>query len=68
MTVVRRKDGAAILRRIGPGVITGGADNDLAGTASYSIVGATAGFTQNWLLFLSTPMLIGFSRCRPRFT
>lgn len=47
-----------VIRSIGPGVITGGADNDPAGIATYSIVGATAGFTQNWLLFLSTPMLI----------
>src|SRR5438132_8913507 len=47
-----------ILKSIGPGVITGGADNDPAGIATYSIVGATAGFAQNWLLFLSTPMLI----------
>jgi len=47
-----------MLRAIGPGVITGGADNDPAGIATYSIVGATVGFAQNWLLLLSTPMLI----------
>ena len=46
------------LRAAGPGLITGGADNDPAGIATYSIVGATAGYTQNWLLLLSTPMLI----------
>jgi Mn2+/Fe2+ NRAMP family transporter len=43
---------------VGPGVISGGADNDPAGIATYSVVGATAGYSQNWLLFLSTPMLI----------
>jgi Mn2+/Fe2+ NRAMP family transporter len=47
-----------VLRAIGPGVITGGADNDPAGIATYSVVGATTGFSQNWLLFLSTPLLI----------
>jgi Mn2+/Fe2+ NRAMP family transporter len=47
-----------ILKAVGPGVISGGADNDPAGIATYSIVGATAGFAQNWLLFISTPMLI----------
>src|SRR6202171_1936891 len=47
-----------VLRAIGPGLITGGADNDPAGIATYSIVGATVGFAQNWLLLLSTPMLI----------
>ena len=47
-----------ILHAIGPGLISGGADNDPAGIATYSIVGATVGFAQNWLLLLSTPMLI----------
>ncbi len=47
-----------VLKAVGPGVITGGADNDPAGIATYSVVGATAGFTMNWLLLLSTPMLI----------
>jgi Mn2+/Fe2+ NRAMP family transporter len=47
-----------IVRVAGPGVISGGADNDPAGIATYSIVGASVGFAQNWLLFLSTPMLI----------
>src|ERR1700682_6802741 len=46
------------LRTIGPGVISGGADNDPAGIATYAIVGASVGFAMNWLLFLSTPMLI----------
>src|SRR2546426_3899853 len=54
----RREVAGALLRSIGPGVITGGADNDPAGVATYSIVGATAGFAQNWLLLISTPMLI----------
>jgi Mn2+/Fe2+ NRAMP family transporter len=54
----QRLSAGEVLRSIGPGVITGGADNDPAGIATYSIVGATAGFAQNWLLLLSTPMLI----------
>jgi Mn2+/Fe2+ NRAMP family transporter len=47
-----------VLRTVGPGLISGGADNDPAGIATYSIVGATIGFAQLWLLFVSTPMLI----------
>jgi Mn2+/Fe2+ NRAMP family transporter len=43
---------------VGPGVITGGADNDPAGIATYSVVGAKLGYSQNWLLLLSTPLLI----------
>jgi Mn2+/Fe2+ NRAMP family transporter len=51
-----------VLKAVGPGVITGGADNDPAGIATYSIIGATAGFAMNWLLLLSTPMLIVVQR------
>lgn len=47
-----------ILRIAGPGVITGGADNDPAGIATYSTVGAASGFSQLWLLLLSVPLLI----------
>jgi Mn2+/Fe2+ NRAMP family transporter len=54
----KRLSFADVLKAVGPGVITGGADNDPAGIATYSIVGATAGFAMNWLLLLSTPMLI----------
>lgn len=54
----RRLSAGEVLKAIGPGVITGGADNDPAGIATYSVVGASAGFAQNWLLLLSTPMLI----------
>lgn len=47
-----------MVRAAGPGIITGGADNDPAGIATYSVVGAQNGFSQNWLLLLSTPLLI----------
>jgi Mn2+/Fe2+ NRAMP family transporter len=57
--VVRERLGfREILRSAGPGIITGGADNDPSGITSYSIVGATAGYAQNWLLLLATPMLV----------
>lgn len=45
-------------RRAAPGLITGGADNDPAGISTYSIAGATTGFSQIWLMVLATPMLI----------
>lgn len=56
--VVERVTARDVVGAVGPGVVTGGADNDPAGIATYSIVGATAGYSQNWLLFVSTPMLI----------
>jgi NRAMP (natural resistance-associated macrophage protein)-like metal ion transporter len=41
-----------------PGIITGGADNDPSGIATYSISGAMFGFSQTWLMVLALPMLI----------
>lgn len=46
------------LEVVGPGIITGGADNDPAGVTTYSVVGAQNGYSQNWLLLLSMPLLI----------
>ena len=54
----RRLTAADVVKVIGPGIITGGADNDPAGVTTYSVVGAQNGFSQNWLLLLSTPLLI----------
>jgi Mn2+/Fe2+ NRAMP family transporter len=54
----RRLRPRELVRAIGPGLITGGADNDPAGIATYSVVGASAGFSLNWLLLLSTPLLV----------
>src|SRR5437773_2751356 len=53
-------------RAAGPGLISGGAGDDPSGIASYSIVGATAGFSQNWLLLISTPMLIAVMQMSAR--
>jgi NRAMP (natural resistance-associated macrophage protein)-like metal ion transporter len=46
------------IKELGPGIITGGAGDDPAGIVTYTMVGATAGFSQLWLLFLSTPIMI----------
>ncbi len=40
------------------GVVTGAADNDPSGLVTYLQVGAITGFSQLWLLVLSTPCLI----------
>lgn len=47
-----------LLKKTASGLITGGADNDPSGITTYSITGATTGFSQAWLLLLSTPLLI----------
>ncbi len=46
------------IKELGPGLITGGAGDDPAGIVTYTVVGSTTGFTQLWLLLLSTPMMI----------
>jgi NRAMP (natural resistance-associated macrophage protein)-like metal ion transporter len=59
--VSQREEGSRfrrILRIAGPGLITGGADNDPSGIITYSVAGATTGFAQLWLLLLSLPLLI----------
>lgn len=44
------------LRTIGPGFLSGVSGNDPSAVTSYAIVGATAGFSQLWLMVLATPM------------
>jgi Mn2+/Fe2+ NRAMP family transporter len=46
-----------ILSVIGPGIITGTADNDAGGIATYSIAGASFGYKMLWILFVITFIL-----------
>ena len=48
---------ADFARKAVPGLITGGAGDDPAGVMTYTVIGATTGLSQLWLLVLSTPML-----------
>lgn len=45
-------------RRIGPGLITGAADDDPSGIATYSQAGAQAGFGLMWTLVLTWPLMV----------
>ncbi|MFA4966949.1 MAG: divalent metal cation transporter [Candidatus Margulisiibacteriota bacterium] len=42
---------------VGPGIITGTADNDAGGVATYSVAGAHFGYRMLWILILITFML-----------
>ena len=44
------------LRRLGPGLITGAADDDPSGIATYSQAGAQFGFGMLWSVLLTTPI------------
>jgi NRAMP (natural resistance-associated macrophage protein)-like metal ion transporter len=53
-----RLSGAAGLNRLGPGLITGAADDDPSGIATYSQGGAQAGFGLLWTLLLTFPLMV----------
>lgn len=42
---------------MGPGIVSGAADNDPAGVITYIQIGATTGFSLLWLMLVSTPIL-----------
>ena len=48
----------AFLRAFGPGLITGAADDDPSGIATYSQTGAQFGYGQLWTAFYQIPLLI----------
>jgi NRAMP (natural resistance-associated macrophage protein)-like metal ion transporter len=47
-----------ILKSLGPGLVTGAADDDPSGIATYSQAGAQFGFGLLWTVFLTTPFMI----------
>ena len=53
-----RLHGAAVLNKLGPGLITGAADDDPSGIATYSQGGAQAGFGLLWTLLLTFPLMV----------
>ncbi|HEU0168745.1 MAG TPA: Nramp family divalent metal transporter [Chloroflexota bacterium] len=46
-----------MLRSIGPGLITGASDNDPSGIGTYSVVGASFGFSMLWLSWFTLPLV-----------
>jgi Mn2+/Fe2+ NRAMP family transporter len=53
----RRRTWRQYFRVLGPGVISGAADNDPSGVITYTQIGASSGFSLLWLMLLSTAML-----------
>jgi NRAMP (natural resistance-associated macrophage protein)-like metal ion transporter len=45
-------------KKLGPGFITGAADDDPSGIATYSIAGAQFGYKLNWLSLFLIPMMV----------
>ena len=48
----------SLINRFGPGVITGAADDDPSGIATYSQAGAQTGFGLLWTIVLTWPMMV----------
>ena len=48
-----------LFKRLGPGVITGAADDDPSGIATYSQAGAQFGMNLLWTMLLTWPLMVG---------
>ncbi len=55
-----------LARRLGPGLITGAADDDPSGIATYSQIGSQFRFGLVWTLLLTTPLMIGIQMLSAR--
>jgi NRAMP (natural resistance-associated macrophage protein)-like metal ion transporter len=51
------KQDESFLARLGPGLITGAADDDPSGIGTYSQLGAQFGYGLSWTLLFSTPLM-----------
>src|SRR5256885_13153213 len=52
------KSAPTLLQRLGPGLVTGAADDDPSGIATYPQAGAQFGYGLLWTVFLTTPFMI----------
>jgi NRAMP (natural resistance-associated macrophage protein)-like metal ion transporter len=59
MKLFQRLTDNATLKSLGPGLITGAADDDPSGIATYSQAGAQFGFNTLWTLVLTYPFMVG---------
>src|SRR5665647_1474497 len=55
---ISKKPVGMLLRLLGPGLVTGAADDDPSGIATYSQAGAQFGYGLLWTVFLTTPFMI----------
>ena len=62
----RRFGGRGYFHRIGPGLITGAADDDPSGIGTYSQVGAAFGFTMLWSTFAALPLAVAVQEATAR--
>ena len=58
--------GFGVFRKIGPGMVTGAADDDPSGIGTYSQVGAAFGFRYLWVLLLCYPFAVAVQEATAR--
>jgi NRAMP (natural resistance-associated macrophage protein)-like metal ion transporter len=68
MTAAKTKTRPAkgFLGMLGPGLVTGAADDDPSGIATYSQGGAQFGYALGWTMFLTTPFMIAIQMISAR--
>jgi NRAMP (natural resistance-associated macrophage protein)-like metal ion transporter len=54
------------VKQLGPGLITGAADDDPSGIATYSQAGAQFGFNMLWTVLLTYPLMVGIQMVSAR--
>lgn len=59
MDTVPQDREASWLKKLGPGLITGAADDDPSGIATYSQAGAQFGFNMLWTVLFTYPLMVG---------
>ncbi|MGH9543210.1 MAG: NRAMP family divalent metal transporter [Terriglobales bacterium] len=52
----RRSKWKKLASSLGPGLVGGGADNDPAAITTFTVIGASSGFSHLWLMVITTPM------------
>src|SRR5207249_10216179 len=62
----RRRGRLGVLRHLGPGLITGAADDDPSGIGTYSQLGAQFRFAMLWTVPISLPLAAAVEELAPR--
>src|SRR6185436_13450101 len=57
IAILRRLKRNPVVKNIGPGLITGAADDDPSGIATYSQAGAQFGFSMLWTVVFTLPLM-----------
>ncbi len=65
-TQPKEKSGPSLFKILGPGLVTGAADDDPSGIATYSQVGAQFGFGMLWTMLFSFPLMCGIQEISGR--